>query len=301
MRSRLVLLLAVLVLPAVLVPVAGGFRAEGRPWPHGTIKIHNAAADQEWAVRQALEAWNGSGARVRFVRVGARDADVTIRSLPRRTCTHAYASFIGYRPGASIWIFQRRDTHLCNHLNAALAVAHELGHVLGLAHEQRSCAAMNAAGALRGPQLCPRVAPWEWHCRILEPDDVAGAVALYGGRVRPRGARGCPLYTPISHPTGVGAGLDAARGVVTVSLVRPRPPVTPRWLATGGHDSFALAWGPRDCSLAYDASLPHYRWDVEPGARRELTLRAPGAACLAIWAVDGLGRPSRWPALVTVG
>src|SRR5207247_6024946 len=82
------------------------------------------------------------------------------------------------------------------------AIAHEMGHVLGLAHEQRRCATMNAAlweKCARPPH------PWQAHCRILEADDVRGAIRLYGGRLRKVG----PLYCDQVPAPSSAAGFTA--------------------------------------------------------------------------------------------
>ena len=77
-------------------------------------------------------------------------------------------------------------------LTLALIVAHELGHVLGLDHETGVCATMNPTVGNDHTTLCPTPPSGMWTCRLLQPDDVRGAVKLYGGRVRPwRGSSFC--------------------------------------------------------------------------------------------------------------
>jgi hypothetical protein len=74
----------------------------------------------------------------------------------------------------------------------ALVVAHELGHVLGLDHEDRACATMNAYLVKRSPERCQEAPEGKWICRLLRADDVRGAVSLYGGTARPiRGPEFC--------------------------------------------------------------------------------------------------------------
>ena len=74
----------------------------------------------------------------------------------------------------------------------ALVVAHELGHVLGLGHEDRICATMNSYLVDGHTEHCPAAPQGMWVCRLLRVDDVRGAVRLYGGTVRPiRGPEFC--------------------------------------------------------------------------------------------------------------
>jgi hypothetical protein len=75
----------------------------------------------------------------------------------------------------------------------ALIVAHELGHVLGLDHETSVCATMNPSVGDDHTTRCPAPPPGMWTCRLLQADDVRGAVSLYGGSPRPwRGSDFCP-------------------------------------------------------------------------------------------------------------
>ena len=81
---RLLAMLAVVGVAFFLLRPGHGIRldsgraAESTRWPNGVVRFYNAAADQQWAVDQAVAAWNGSGAAIRFVPVAARDADLVI-------------------------------------------------------------------------------------------------------------------------------------------------------------------------------------------------------------------------------
>ena len=67
-----------------------------------------------------------------------------------------------------------------------LIVNHELGHALGLDHEQGTCAIMNANVRLvDGPEKCGFAPRGKRYCRMLEADDERGAVKLYGGTPAP--------------------------------------------------------------------------------------------------------------------
>lgn len=171
-------------------------RAEQRTrlWPGGIVTYYNEALDQEWAVRQAAEAWNASGARVRFSAAPRESAMVTITYNRTETCDYAEA-VVGFSPRSTVTIFRRDDSsQLCNRYAAAQAMAHELGHVLGLEHRQGVCATMNARGNYHGPEQCEPAPPGWWHCRLLQPVDVEAAIALYGGALQPPQTPFCPIY-----------------------------------------------------------------------------------------------------------
>jgi hypothetical protein len=53
-----------------------------------------------------------------------------------------------------------------------------------------------------------KAAPWQMRCRLLEHDDVTGAIKRYGGRARPLGQEFCDLYTPPTPATGLTATFD---------------------------------------------------------------------------------------------
>lgn len=306
MRLRLLAILVFLLAPAALVPGAAGYRVEGRAWPGGTVPYYNAAPDQSWAVVQAVRAWNTSGANVRFVAVPRQSAQLVIRSTGSRSCAQAHAT-LGYGSAATVRIWQAGPpTARCNPQWAAGALAHELGHVLGLGHENRGCAAMNPSGNHLGPSRCKQAERWEWRCRLLEPDDVRGAVAVYGGTVRaPLADPTCDLYPAIRPPRYVSSTIDRERGVLRVSMERPVALPIPAFLGPlPAAESYLGVWADGSCPAAYDPAAPRYRWPTAPGATAEILQRVPpagGRQCLSIWAVDGLGRPSARATSISVG
>ena len=140
-------MIAGLVAPAQ----ADAYKLVGKRWPGRTITYYNAASRYAWSVNQAVVAWNGSGARIRFVRTTRKRAKVTIkvaRSAWGETgsatpgyptcaywingkCLRRHSSVVRLSPGWDPWIM-------------AVVATHELGHVLGLDHEDRRCAVMNS-------------------------------------------------------------------------------------------------------------------------------------------------------------
>jgi hypothetical protein len=301
-------LLASLLACAAAAPGAGAYHFHAVTWPGGVVPYFNAAPDQAWAVSRAVRAWNESGARVRFVAVPRSRAKLVIQEEPDHVyCTEGRAT-VGDVAGAHVEIFPARGiTHACNRYWAARVMTHELGHVLGLLHEDRVCAAMNASGTLRGGAECDQRAPWDWRCRLLERDDVQGAVAAYGGRARPvRTPAVCPLYPAIGRPTGFSASVDPGGGSMTLTFTRPADPAIPSFAAAPPwthNAAFAITQPRRSCP-ADDAVADAYRyhWSVPPGGRQRLRVAAPSRRlCLAVWAIDPLGRPSAGPARIMVG
>jgi len=172
--------LVAILLGLTLVPAAHAFRLEGGRWPTTTITYYNEVPAYSWAVDSAAYAWNTSGAHVQFLKSSRGDAKVLIgirwfkvagdASLQRRH---------GRIVGAQVGIQSGEDRY-----TMAIVVAHELGHVLGLDHEDHVCAAMNTYLVDGHPEHCPAAPAGKWVCRLLRADDVRGAVSLYGGTVR---------------------------------------------------------------------------------------------------------------------
>jgi hypothetical protein len=160
---------------------ADAYRLEGGRWPTRTIPYFTETPAYAWSVDTAAYAWNTSGARVQFVKAPRALAKVLVGiRWYKQPAGDAHVQRIGGRfLSAQVGIQTGHDRY-----EMALIMAHELGHVLGLDHELRGCATMNPSVGADHTTYCPAPPSGMWTCRLLQTDDVRGAVSLYGGSVR---------------------------------------------------------------------------------------------------------------------
>jgi hypothetical protein len=169
----------------LLAPSAGAWRTTGTQWHSGTIRVANIAPHYEWPLQQAIAAWNASGAHVRFVRVPRARAQVLVGARLDAGDEHE-AGLAELRYSVHRWIssgtvYIRSGTPP---YAAAQIFAHELGHILGLAHEDRACATMNSALLVDHPWRCAVPPSGTWRCGLVTKDDATAAAHLYGGSPR---------------------------------------------------------------------------------------------------------------------
>lgn len=185
---RLVFLVTAVLATVLGVARADAYRLEGDKWRIRTIPYFVETPAYARSVDTAAYAWNTSGARIQFVKSPRGAAKVLVGI---RWYKQAGDALVHSRGGtivsAQVGIQTGHDRY-----EMALIVAHELGHVLGLDHETGVCATMNPSVGNDHTTFCPAPPAGMWTCRLLQPDDVRGAVKLYGGAVRPwRGPSFC--------------------------------------------------------------------------------------------------------------
>jgi len=141
---------AAILLAVVFVPTADAYRLEGGRWPTTTIRYYNEVPAYTWAVDTAAFAWNSSGAHVRFLKSPRRNADVLVGIRWFKIAGEARLQRMNGRiGGAQVGIRSGHDRY-----TMAVVTAHELGHVLGLDHEDGVCATMNSRIAVNHPEHC---------------------------------------------------------------------------------------------------------------------------------------------------
>ncbi len=299
---RLIVAATVALLAGGVTPAAQAHVILGKPWPGGTIRYYNAAADQAWPVARAVYVWNHSGAKVRFVPSSRASAQLVLKHFSHNRCVGHARATVGHVRQATVELPRiDESSSICNSYSSAHAVAHELGHVLGLGHEERRCALMNGVGTWRGAQHCRQEAVWTWRCGLLEPDDVSGAVKLYGGRTSAASRGSCPAYAATQSPDRFS--IERRVNGLVIGFGRPALPLMPAFLAamTRNEGGWAFASDRHRCPSAVSEAR-HYAWEVGVGERMQVTARTPqpGRYCYAIWSTDPLGRPSDRPTTVWI-
>jgi hypothetical protein len=285
---------------------AEAYHLGGRKWPTRTITYHSSAKQYKSEVREAVRLWNTSGVKIRFKAV--KRSKARLRIVPRQqagglatlgytgifiTKTLDGAPLTGNVPcgtklgahrvkckkqGPTVWLGNvsksRRRQAFYRH-DMLLTVVHELGHVLGLKHNHPACAAMS----YRRDKTCPQPpVPWQYRCRMIERDDLEGALERYGGRAKPLAPEFCLSYPPPAAPTGLSAAYDDFSFSVAFKWVNGTSANVARVHGTLSKDKCAVYTG-----VVYDLQK------ATPGTPGSASLQptdGPGRYCVTVWSTD---------------
>lgn len=264
--------------PAPRIADRPGARAashiQGKRWPGRRITYWNGSKANRVYVARAAKAWNTSGIRVRFVPARSkRRAQVWIHQQPGFCFGFAQIGYSRYVRHANVDL----SGTTCQEEQTVL-VAHELGHILGLGHEDRFCALMNST--VQGQCTRPRD-PWRWRCRVIERDDLRAALRLYGGHARKLHRTYCDRWAPPGAPTKLATAVDA-QGRPVIGWTNS----TSAHLRSVRIDVYA------SCARTTGLSLGSQSVAVKPGRRSRtvLDLDYVGPACLVLRSEDEYAR-----------
>jgi hypothetical protein len=272
--------LLALALTFVATAPADAYRLAGKKWPGKTIKYHANAPQYAEAITSAVAAWNASGMRIKFKRVSsARKADTRIVAGRMRSGPSGDAHLGAY--SKSRVRLNRFDPAgkdpgwLANEMR--IVVAHELGHVLGLRHVTQPCSVMNYG---RNEKCAKPPVAWQLRCRLLEPDDVRGAIKRYGGRAKAYAPEFCDFAPPPVPPAGLVATWNPASSAIDLTWTNAADPYV-----------YAVQWVITKDTCATAPTGAGAVTQPGPGTgSNPASASAKGNYCVAMWSQDRFNR-----------
>ncbi len=233
MAAVLACLTALLAVTAAAPERADAYRLGGQAWPKRVITYRVTVPSFRAPVNDALAQWNASGVRLRFREVRSGKADVIVATLkvprlPPGVIALDRCGLGGAAGRGSLGYSRHFQAHVwldrnCSQRRLILVAAHEFGHVIGLNHTRARCALMTPSNGGCADER--NRYPWQYTCKVIRPDDVAGAIRRYGGKARPMPRDRSCLAAPTPGPvTGVAVEPNPAGSIATTRLTWQNPP-----------------------------------------------------------------------------
>ncbi len=188
-------------------------------WRSHTFNYFNSAKQFSGAVKQAAAAWNRSGMKGKWKPVSRGRADVVIKVNSRIGVAGLATSYDGRRGLIELNAQTLKGKSPQARATAAGVVAHEMGHIIGLDHENHGCTTMNS---VLWSGCKPPKEDWLYRCRLLEADDVRGAVKLLGGKVKKLGKESCPLEKAPAKVTNLNGTYNNEVQTIRLSWSLPK-------------------------------------------------------------------------------
>jgi hypothetical protein len=161
---------------AVLVSAApaDAYVLVGRPWPTRQVTYTTQTPAYAASVDRAARIINSKRIGVTIRRV-ASNPDITFVYRGKACDGRAQLGYQPRRADKTVWLGAGCSTKVIT-----LTAVHELGHVLGLDHENSRCARMNPVYDKTGtPNRCAHRSVAYWLRHPLMSDDMRGLRALY--------------------------------------------------------------------------------------------------------------------------
>ncbi len=222
MRRTLLALLCV----SLFAPMpANAYRASGDGiWREPVVTYSDRTAGAYGgAAAMAIAAWNSTGMRVLLVPAPSPQANIQIRAFRHGTGGVACVGVAGSTgaPGDGSGRLMAAEVRVATGCRPQglfqQITAHEIGHALGLGHENRHCSTMVSSHGV-GERRCGTA--WLRRCRVVQPDDIHGVVRYYGGRAASvtRTTRAACTDRAPAAPGALAVVPDPAGTVATASL-----------------------------------------------------------------------------------